>query len=71
MKPCANAGRQCPRKATLTARVAGVGDRAFCRECFDGLIAIGMELRELEPNAYQPPWLRDKTFARDLAGRIA
>lgn len=71
MKPCQNAGRQCPREATLTARIAGVGDRPLCRECHDGLVAIGMDLRVLDPNAFKPTWLAERTFARDMTGRLA
>lgn len=71
MKPCANAGRPCPREATLTARIAGVGDRALCQQCHDSLVSLGMSLRVLEPNAYKPQWLADRRFARDLTGRLA
>jgi ornithine carbamoyltransferase len=56
MKPCASAGTPCPREAVLTARIAGVGDRALCQTCFDAYVAMGMDLRALDPNAYIPEW---------------
>lgn len=65
MKPCASAGRQCPREATVTVRIARVGDRSLCRECHEWMVAQGMDVRELEPNAYVPMW-RQRDLRRDL-----
>ena len=67
MKPCRNAGAQCPREATLTARIAMVGDRDLCRECFDALSALGMDIRVLEPGAFTPQW-RQRDLRRDMQG---
>lgn len=71
MKPCQSAGRPCPREAVLTARIAGIGDRPLCRECFATYVSMGMDLRELETNAYQPTWYAQRRFSRDLSGRVA
>jgi hypothetical protein len=69
MKPCASAGTPCPREATLTARIAGVGDRALCSQCFDAYVAMGMDLRALDPNAFVPTWKRNLA-AKDFTGRV-
>lgn len=69
MHPCGNAGRQCPREATLTVRIAKVGDRHLCQECYDGLVALGMDIRILDPNAPLPAW-RTRGLSRDLTGRV-
>ena len=69
MKPCASAGRQCPREAVLTARIAHIGDRPLCQPCHDEYVALGMEMRVLEPNAYVPEW-RTRSLARDMTGRV-
>ena len=67
MKPCQSAGAPCPNEATLVARIAGVGDRPLCRPCFDGYVALSMDIRELEP--VLPAWRRSD-LARDFTGRI-
>lgn len=69
MKPCSSAGAQCPREATLTARIMSVGDRPLCRACFEQYVALGMDIRELEANAFVPEWRR-KSLARDFTGRV-
>ena len=56
MRPCRSAGVQCPREAMLTARIAGVGDVPLCSQCFDAYVAMGMDLRALDPNAFVPEW---------------
>jgi hypothetical protein len=70
MKPCTMAGAQCPHEAVATVRIDGIGDRPLCAAHRDFVIAQGFG-RVLEVNAFQPQWLRDKTFARDLRGRLA
>lgn len=65
MKVCGSAGTQCPREAVLTARVFGVGDRNLCQACFDSYVALGMDVRVLDPNAFVPEW-RKHNLARDL-----
>ena len=72
MKPCSmSPGGHCPHEAVATVRIDGIGDRALCAQHRDFVIAQGMG-RELVVNALeQPTWLRDKTFARDLRGRLA
>ena len=70
MKACAAAGRQCPREAVLTARLAGVGDRPLCRDHFDAYVALGMDIRVLDPNAYVPEW-RQRDLRRDFTARLA
>lgn len=65
MKPCASAGRQCPREAVMTARIPGVGDRPLCLACHDTYVAMGMELRVLDPNQFVPAW-RQRSLARDM-----
>jgi hypothetical protein len=71
MKPCAmSPNGSCPREAVATIRLDGVGDRAMCREHVDWCVSQGMG-RELDPNAYQPQWLRDKAFRRDLASVLS
>ena len=67
MKPCRMAGAQCPREATLTARIAMVGDRDLCQQCHDALSAMGMAIRVLEPGAHVPPW-RQRDLRRDMQG---
>jgi hypothetical protein len=69
MKPCASAGTPCPREAVLTARIPMVGDRALCQECHDAYVAMGLDLRVLEPNALVPLW-RQRSLARDFTGRV-
>lgn len=66
MKVCGSAGRQCPREATLTARITGVGDRNLCRECFDAYVVLmGEDCRPLEANAFIPAW-KQRGLARDF-----
>lgn len=69
MKPCQMAGAQCPREAVLTARIAGIGDRAVCRQDFETMVRLGMDVRELEANALVPRW-RERDLARDMS-RVA
>lgn len=70
MKPCANAGRPCPREAVLTARIAQVGDRPLCQQCFVGLKGLmGEGIRALETNAFVPEW-RTRGLSRDFTGRV-
>jgi hypothetical protein len=69
MKPCASAGKQCPREAVLTARIPMVGDRALCQECHDAYVEMGLDIRVLEPNALAPLW-RQRSLARDMTGRV-
>jgi hypothetical protein len=69
MKPCTMAGAQCPHEAVATVRIDGIGDRPLCGAHRDFVIAQGFG-RVLDVNAYKPPWLRDKTFARDMTGRV-
>jgi hypothetical protein len=68
MKPCASAGAQCPREAVLTARIYSIGDRALCQECHDEYVALGMGMRVLEANAFQPEWTQ-RNLARDFTGQ--
>jgi hypothetical protein len=69
MKPCQMAGKQCPRQADRTARIAGVGDRAVCQADFDWMVSMGMNVRALEPNAFVPEW-RTRDLGRDQTGRV-
>lgn len=69
MKPCASAGKPCPREAVLTARIAKVGDRALCQSCHDEYVALGMDLRVLDPNAFVPQW-RQRDLRRDLTASV-
>lgn len=69
MKPCAMAGRQCPREATVTVRIAGVGDRSVCAEDLAVMQRLGMDVRVLEPNAFVPEW-RTRLAAKDLTGLV-
>lgn len=66
MKPCGSAGKPCPREATLTVRIAGVGDRHLCAECHAALVALGMDIRVLPANSFVPEW-RTRSLARDLS----
>jgi hypothetical protein len=70
MKPCGFAGGNCPHEAVVTVRIAGIGDRAVCQGHHDWMVAHAMDFRVLDPNAYKPEWLANKTFARDLTGRV-
>jgi hypothetical protein len=71
MKPCQSSPQgSCHNEAAVTLRLDGVGDRAMCRACADWALSMGMG-RELDPNAYQPQWLRDKAFRRDLASVLS
>lgn len=70
MKPCQSAGAQCPHEAVLTARIAGIGDRALCRACFDSYVALGMDIRELDPNEFVPAW-RQRDLSRDMTRVLA
>jgi ornithine carbamoyltransferase len=69
MKPCTSA-EQCHREAVLTARIPNIGDRAMCQSCFDGYVAMGMDIRALEPNAYVPEW-RQRSLAKDFGRSVA
>lgn len=69
MIPCGSAGQPCPRSATVTVRIAGVGDRRLCPECHAWQVAQGMDVRVLEPDAHVPEW-RTRGLARDLSGRL-
>lgn len=47
----------CPKLANVTARWAKIGDRQFCRDCFDSLRAlVGDDLRELPAETVLPEW---------------
>jgi hypothetical protein len=70
MKPCASAGRQCPREAVLTARIPMVGDRSLCQSCHDEYVAMGMDVRVLDPNAFVPLW-RQRSLVRDFTPETA
>jgi len=65
MKPCGFAGGQCPREASVTARISGIGDRHLCAEHLAWMQSAGMDLRVLEPNAFVPEW-RTRSIRRDL-----
>jgi hypothetical protein len=69
MKPCASAGRPCPREAVLTARIARIGDRPLCQECHDTYVAMGLDITVLDPNAFVPEW-RQRSLARDMTRRV-
>lgn len=69
MRICRSAGRQCPREATVTVRIFKVGDRDLCQQCHDDLVAMGMEIRVLEPNAFVPQW-RQRLGAKDMTARV-
>lgn len=59
----------CPREATVSVRMAGIGDRSLCAAHLDWCRSMGMDLRVLEPNAYIPEW-RQRGLARDFTGRV-
>ena len=69
MHVCGMAGAQCPREATLTVRIAGVGDRHLCAEHHEWMVSMGMDVRVLDPNAFVPAW-RERSLARDTTGRV-
>ena len=69
MKPCAMAGYPCLREAVLTARIAGIGDRAVCRECYETMDRLGMAVRELGADTFTPRW-RERDLTRDMS-RVA
>jgi len=69
MKPCASAGHPCPREAVVTARIPMVGDRALCQSCHDAYVAMGLDLRVLDFNAFVPEW-KQRGLARDFTGRV-
>ena len=57
----------CARLANLTARWAGIGDRSFCKPCFDSLRAlVGDDLRELPAETVVPEW-RKRSLAKVMA----
>lgn len=67
--PCRNGN--CPKLANLTARWSGVGDRAFCRGCFDSLKAlVGDDLRELPAETVVPEW-RQRSLRRVFGEQVA
>lgn len=68
MKPCMMAGG-CHREATVTVRIAGVGDRPVCREHHEWMVSAGMDIRELPAEAFVPLW-RQHSLARDTTGRV-
>lgn len=68
MNRCASA-EQCYRLPTLTARLAGIGDRSLCRPCFDTYVRLGMDIRELEADAFVPLW-RQRSLAKDRTGAV-
>lgn len=70
MKPCGMAGPQCPREATATVRIAGIGDRHLCAEHLAWMQAHAMDVRVLEPNAFVPEW-RTRSLARDMTKATA
>ncbi len=65
MRPCAMAGAQCPQAATVTLRIADIGDRSVCSEHHAWMESVGMSFRVLDPNAYKPMWMRGD-LARDF-----
>lgn len=57
MKPCNMAGG-CPHEATVSVRLAGIGDRSLCPAHYEWCVSVGMDLRVLDPNAFVPEWKR-------------
>lgn len=69
MKPCGMAGVQCPREATVTVRIAGIGDRHLCAECWAWMQNHGMDARVLPAEAFVPEW-RKRSLLRDFTNRV-
>ena len=64
MKPCGWANA-CPHEATVSVRLAGIGDRSLCQTHYDWAVANGMDLRVLDPNAFVPAW-KKRSLAKVL-----
>lgn len=69
MKHCAMAGAPCPNEATITVRIAYVGDRALCQPDYETMVALGMPMRVLSPDEFVPAW-RTRSLLRDDTGRV-
>lgn len=56
----------CSRLATVTVRIARIGDRPVCSQHRAWMERTGMDFRVLEPSA-APAW-RQRDLAKDLTG---
>ena len=68
MHPCGFAD-PCFQAATVSVRLAGIGDRHVCQAHYEWMVQQGMDLRVLDPHSPVPEW-RKRSLARDFTGRV-